>query len=477
MNLSNCKLYSYFETFKKWISNYFKSIEEREIKSRKDSISIGAGFDIDDRFNKHFKEIRLDNNNRKGHMLVFGTTGSGKSRLVEVIAEQDIMNGDSVIIIDPKLDNALLSRIYQSCVRAGCENQFMFLSTVYPEISIKINPLSNYYSPDEIINHTVASVPTSDPFFYAISLETTSAIVYSRLIEKKQYGDLEPLNLYDIYKYVSHAGLSQLKESMETIENICKPEDKKEVSEILALLTNVLSSPVEYFSKVTTTLRTTLTQLTIGAVGKVIGQGKSNEFITRLDKGERVILYVQTPSMLAKTTSDTLVKTVLSMFQSAVGRRAIDDNPFEQPVSLICDEFSNSIYMGVENLFNKSRSANVKITALTQSFADIEDAVGKEKAKMILGNTNAKMFLRLTDVDTAETVARYGGETLQYASMLATQNFVMREEKKLTIDAKEVLELKPREFFYFGFEGNFRGKIKKISGSEIKVIMPKKGYR
>ena len=35
---------------------------------------------------------------------------------------------------------------------------------------------------------------------------------------------------------------------------------------------NKLSSPVEYFGKVTTTLsRTTLKQLTIGSVGKVIG--------------------------------------------------------------------------------------------------------------------------------------------------------------------------------------------------------------
>ena len=65
--------------------------------------------------------------------------------------------------------------------------------------------------------------------------------------------------------------------------------------------------------------------------------------------------------------------------------------------------------MGIENLFNKSWSANVMISAFSQSFADLDDAVGKEKAKMILANTNTKIFLKLVDIDTAESVARYGG--------------------------------------------------------------------
>jgi hypothetical protein len=34
------------------------------------------------------------------------------------------------------------------------------------------------------------------------------------------------------------------------------------------------------------------------------------------------------------------------------------------------------------------------------------------------------------------------------------------------------LDLKPREFFYFGFEGNYKGKVQRVDGTEIKVVMP-----
>lgn len=472
--IDNCKIFSYSKSLKDFLAKKIENIQDNQ-QIHKDYIEIGAGFHIDDFEYRNMVKINMQNTNRKGHMFCFGTTGSGKSRLIEIMIEQDIMNGHNVIVIDPKLDNELLSRAYQSCVKADRMNEFMLISTVYPEISTKINPLANYYIIDEIINHTVASVPAKDPFFYSIAQETTSAIVYSRLIEKNEYKDDVPLNFYDIYKYVSHAGLTQLEESLLKIKSNPINVTKEEVEVVLNLLKNVLSSPVEYFGKVTTTLRTTLTQLTIGSVGKVIGHGNSNKFISKLDNDEGVVLYVQTPSMLSKLNSDTLSKTVLSMIQSSIGRRNVDNRPFEKPLSIYIDEASNSLYMGIENLFNKSRSANVMISAFSQSFADLDDAVGKEKAKMILANTNTKIFLKLVDIDTAESVARYGGESTQYSSLISSQNLMMREDKKEILEPRMFLDLKPREFYYFGFEGSFKGKVKKVSGSEIKVVMPKKG--
>ena len=93
-----------------------------------------------------------------------------------------------------------------------------------------------------------------------------------------------------------------------------------------------------------------------------------------------------------KLNSDTLSKTVLSMIQSSIGRRNVDNRPFEKPLSIYIDEASNSLYMGIENLFNKSRSANVMISAFSQSFADLDDAVGEEKAK-IHNYTEPKLYL------------------------------------------------------------------------------------
>jgi type IV secretory pathway TraG/TraD family ATPase VirD4 len=135
-----------------------------------------------------------------------------------------------------------------------------------------------------------------------------------------------------------------------------------------------------------------------------------------LENDEKVILYVQTPSMLSKRTSDITAKVCLSMLQSCIGRKSVVDEKFKYGLSIYIDEASNSLYQGIENLFNKSRSTDTRITALSQNYADYIDAVGKDKAKMILGNANGKIFMRLTDPDSAEDAARYAGEITKWDS-------------------------------------------------------------
>jgi hypothetical protein len=49
---------------------------------------------------------------------------------------------------------------------------------------------------------------------------------------------------------------------------------------------------------------------------------------------------------------------------------------------------------------------------------------------------------------------------------------MMREDKKEILEPRMFLDLKPREFFYFGFEGNYKGKVQRVDGTEIKVVMP-----
>ena len=41
------------------------------------------------------------------HLLVVGTTGSGKSRLFDLLVTQAVLRGEAVVIIDPKGDQDL----------------------------------------------------------------------------------------------------------------------------------------------------------------------------------------------------------------------------------------------------------------------------------------------------------------------------------------------------------------------------------
>lgn len=451
--------------------NWLTKIDEKKNEKKRMFTAIGKGFSLDDVKEENFKDINLNNDYRKGHIIGFGTTGAGKSRLIENMCEQDILEaGNCVVIIDPKIDNGLLSRVYQSAVRSGNEKAFMLLSPVHPNISIKINPMSNYFMDEEIIGHIVSAVETSgDVFFYNIALEVSTAIVKSRLLIKKYTGDTTPLNFREIYKYVGYEGLTTLKDNLEKITN----SRDNELEDMIILINNVIGSNADYFAKVVSTLRTTLTQMSTGSIGTIFGGATKNRFIDMLENDEKVILYVQTPSMLSKKTSDITAKVCLSMIQSCIGRKAVADETFKHGLSIYIDEASNTLYQGIENLFNKSRSTNTRITALSQNYADFIDAVGREKAAMILGNANGKIFMRLVDPATASEAALYSKEIVKWDSVISTNGIMSKQTYESALKSEHFLNLKPREFYYFGMEGQFKGKTTPIGDTEIKIIPPK----
>ena len=59
----------------------------------------------------------------------------------------------------------------------------------------------------------------------------------------------------------------------------------------------------EHFAKVSSSLRTMLSALTFGNIGRIIGKARTNEFITRLEQGKRVILVCHTGSLLSPRAS------------------------------------------------------------------------------------------------------------------------------------------------------------------------------
>jgi type IV secretory pathway TraG/TraD family ATPase VirD4 len=159
------------------------------------------------------------------------------------------------------------------------------------------------------------------------------------------------------------------------------------------------------------------------------------------------------------------------MFQELTGRLFAKTKVLETPFCLYMDEFASMVYLGIEHLFNKSGGANFFLTAATQSLADVEAAVGIERAKMISSNTNTKIFMRVTDLATAEVMARYGGMKRKYSYIFGKGGSITtRETEEDIIKPGELLNLKSREFYYFGMENiGFFGKSAPVEPVELKI--------
>src|SRR3989338_8406233 len=93
---------------------------------------------------KQDRDIMIPYESLEGHPIVFGTTGSGKTRMMETMIFQSVMRGEVVIIIDPKGDRELREITRNACIAAGRPEAFLFFHPAFPATSIRLDPLKNW---------------------------------------------------------------------------------------------------------------------------------------------------------------------------------------------------------------------------------------------------------------------------------------------------------------------------------------------
>jgi hypothetical protein len=428
---------------------------------------IGKGFPLSDTHRKKLIDIYLLQSSRKGHVFIFGTTRVGKTRLIEGTIIQDIKSGKNIVIIDPKIDGDLFSSVYTACIEAGRKDDLLFVSSVHPELSTKIGPLAYFYMEEELVNHIMSGVPTDDEFFYNYAFQIATFLVRSLVSLKRESGVKVEIDFDEIDNYCSFDKIKELR-----VQLLQSPNER--TRKLVKLADKLMAGEQEYFGKVSSTISSTLTQMTTGSIGEIAGNVRENEFIRRLENNEGVVLYVQTGAMLQNQSAYLLGKVVISMIQTTIGRFFASGLKFEKELCIYIDEMSNCVYRGIEDIFNKGGGCNCFITALTQSTADIVAQIGEDRARKLLDNTNTKIVMRMNDVDSVQKLKILGGTKIFHSPQLNLGGAIRTTEvENEIIKDEDILRLKPREFFYFGFEGEFKGKTAPIGESKIKVIMPK----
>lgn len=453
---------------KRFFSNSAPNLKDMKFSDfATDKTKIGIGFKLSDYKQAKLLDINIEDKNRDVHSFVLGASGVGKSKLIEAMIEDDIRAGRNVVLIDPKGGGDLYSRVVESAYAAGREEELMYCSPIFPELSIEINVLGNYYLIEELVNHVMAPVSHENEFFYGAALETATFILMSLELLIREEIIEERITMGEVAKYVSFNGFSALHEMVKSLP------DTQERQRLIEMGAAKIGAGIEYFEKITSTMRVALTEMTTGATSKVIGNAKENEFINRIERGEGVILYVQTGSMIVKNTSSTIAKVITSMIQSTAGRHDASGKKFQRPLCYYGDEFSNIVYYGIEDIFNKGRSAGLFITAATQSISDLVAEIGHDRTRKLLDNTSTKIIMRQNDLNSAQHVAAFGGLKKKYSPLLSLSGGITnREVEDEVIRPEDVMRLKKREFFYFGFEGLYRGKSKHMMPPEIQVEMP-----
>lgn len=427
---------------------------------------VGTGCRMTDRSKKI--ELAINDADLSGHLWVFGTTRVGKTRLIENIVEQSIDKGNSVIIIDPKGDVELFSKVTQVAINAGRRDDLMLLSPIFPQYSIKLNPLEYYYMPEELVGHLTAGIEVGkEPFFFNVAYETSLMIVKAfMLITKKEYG--ERFNFNDVKNVVSHPDLESLQ------KDILSLGGDDSVRQLASDLKKIVDSGNDYYNKVSSSLRVALMELTSGHIGEIIGQARGNVVIERLESGKGVILVAQVGSLITRKAAFTVGKVLVSMLQAYTGRIFSSGRKVKPTLQIIMDEAQNVLYKGIDDFFAKAGGANVQLFGFCQSVNQIYAMLDVSYGNSILDNTNNKIFMRVPDSDTAEYVCKHFGMSKQMTSMMSTSGVLnIREMESEVLKVEDVLNLGRREFFMLNYDGSFFGKTDPVSDLKLNVIYPR----
>lgn len=408
--------------------------------------------------------ISIPDSIRSGHFGVFGTTRIGKTRLAESIITQDIKKGYNLVIVDPKGDIELFSSVVNVSAQVGRLDDLMLLTPIYPQYSVKLDPLSHYYMIDELVDHVISGIQAQEDYFISVAQEVTTAVISSLALQAQYKGERLNISFADIKQRIGQDELSKLKQEIAALPGS---------SHIVHNIEQIIKSPTDFFAKVTSSLRTTLSALTWGNIGDILGRTNTNEFIERIENRRGVILYCNTGSLLARRSAHIVGRVLISMVQSLAGRYFASGRKLTPPLCVHIDEGHNMVYSGISDLFSKGGGANVWVSFYTQSIAQIEDFIGQISVKGILDNINTWIFMLVNHPDTAKYVEDSFPEIKKYSPILSFgRDITTREIQRKLVTADQVLQLPPRRFYMRSYGSYASGITTDVVPSKIKVKFP-----
>ena len=414
------------------------------------------------------QQVLLPMRERVGHTLVVGTTRVGKTRLAEILIEQDIRRGEGpVIVFDPKSDPGLLTRMYMASKRMGREDDFYVFHLGFPDMSARYNAVGNFARITEVASRISGQLSAEGnsaafkEFAWRFINIVARALVslgirpdYTNIL--RYVTDIEPLFceyiewwlprncehgwVEDVNDMTNEAKIQYkknprlAKHANPRTEALRKYVEEMRVSDPIVLgLLSALRYDRTYFDKLVASLLPLLEKLTTGQIGKLIAP----DYFDMSDERpifdwtqiirKKGIVYVGLDAMtdlevagaVGNSMFSDLVSTSGMIYKHGYQHGMLEGEANAMPrICLHADEFE--ALMGDEFLpmVNKSGGSGMQITAYTQTSSDIEAKMGSvAKAKQIEGNFNNLVMLRVKEPATAELLTEQLSEVEIYQKM------------------------------------------------------------
>ncbi|WP_243374522.1 TraM recognition domain-containing protein [Geotalea sp. SG265] len=378
------------------------------------------------------------------HSVILGTTGTGKTTLLRSIINQAIWMGWGVLVADMKFDYNLFTTAYATAYHCGRTGQFQFLSpyAIEKETGLLGQFGSNTYNPlksiDSSISLTTAILKAAEvtgqkmAFYEDVKEEIVDTLVRAFLSTGKEF------SFRDKWCVLEHPqGLRSL------ISKTTDPEVLVVLQNWLEQWTSSDNRTSAEFQKYVQGAKMFFRKFSTGSLGRMLNSYNPDVTLKQVYNNSG-ILWVVLPSLLMDTTAKSVGKLLLSDLRYLIGNIQVT-TLHRKPFLVVIDEFENFIFDGVTDLFDKGRSADVKMVVSHQSPRQIDKEHSREFRDIIIGNTRTKYLLATEDNE----IAKYFAELMGKESDAITVNYgggiSSRDTENYVISPTEITRMKDFE--------------------------------
>ncbi|WP_105169405.1 conjugative transfer system coupling protein TraD [Pseudoalteromonas sp. T1lg23B] len=393
------------------------------------------------------QSMRLETENFKGHTLIYGQVGTGKTSMLQLLSSLSLVRDNTVIVIDPKNDlNWLKTLKYTAKMK---NRPFYYFHPSQPSSNIvKIDAIGTYTKASEIASRLQSILPSggdSESFsnyawsqFNAVAEGLLFIGKKPNLITIHKYLFIEREELVELVldKYLDthmqhlstepdkHPKIDSLEKKITYYKKKIKPTaakddlDTRHRRTVMTMINYItLEDPARYAVMMSTT-KPLIEQLVATPLDELLspvfvpGAEDHRPIITTKGVMETGgVLYIALDSMSDPTISSVIAKMLLADVCANAAERYNSNTETPPRLSLFVDEAHSALNDPLLDLMAMGRAAEIEVYLSSQTQPDYEHKAGKEIAKRLTGLCGNVISMRVSDADTQEFVTSRLGET------------------------------------------------------------------
>lgn len=344
-------------------------------------------------YRNHAREVRIRDADRRRHVYIIGQTGTGKSKLLEFMAVQDIQRGKGVCVIDPHGD--LIESILANVPKERIDDVIIF-DPADTERPLALNMLE-YSSPDQktfLINEMI------NIFDKLYDLRQTGGPMFEQYMRNAMLLILDDpasgSTLLEISKVLADEKFRKHKLSKTqniVVKDFWEKEAQKAGGEA------ALANMVPYITS-------KLTQFVANDIMRPIIAQQTSSFNFRTVMDEQKILLINlSKGKIGEMNSALLGMICVGKLLMAALSRVDSDAEKRRDFYLYIDEFQNFVTESIAIILSEARKYKLNLTIAHQYITQLVKNNDTRVRDAVFGNVGTSIAFRI-GVEDAEKIAQ-----------------------------------------------------------------------